>query len=200
MVRKLVISSGSSRQRAHKAPAAELYTGKQNKHLMKGLEQVRRVHGERAIDLAIISEKYGLLGECDVIEPYDCAFQGLKTEDILAQSDRLQIHERTKALIMSFDTVFFLLGKEYVQALRLPFEDSEAITQMFLLGPTHKELIPDLPNLYFIPAGVELARRLGVTNFALKGVMFKRLCEVACREGFGVFETVNRIRNTILSF
>ena len=101
---------------------------------------------------------------------------------------------------MSYDLVFFLLGKEYVQALKLPFADCEAITQMCLLGPTHEELIPDLPNLYFIPAGEELARRLGVTTFALKGVVFRRLCEIACREGLRVFETVNRIRNTILRF
>ena len=119
-MRTLVISSGSSRQRAYKAPAAKLYIGDQNKHLMAGLAQVRQIHGARAIDLAIISEKYGLLGECDVIEPYDCAFQGLTRARILAHSERLQLHDRTKALIMSYDTVFFLMGKEYVQALKLP--------------------------------------------------------------------------------
>ena len=199
-MRILVISSGSSRQLAYKAPAAKLYKGEQNKHLMDGLAQVRQVHGERVIDLAIISEKYGLLGEWDVIEPYDCAFKGLTRERILEHSERLQLHDRTKALIMPYDLVFFLVGKEYVQALKLPFEDGEAITQMFLLGPTHEELIPDLSNLYFIPAGEELARRLGVTNFALKGVMFKRLCEVACRKGLRVFETASRIRNTVLRF
>lgn len=199
-MRILVVSSGSSRQLPCKAPAAELYTGQQNRHLMEGLEQVRRVHGKRAIDLSLISEKYGLLGERDVIEPYDCAFQGLKNEHILKHSERLQLHKRAKALIMPYDLVFFLLGKEYVQALKLPFEDSEAIAQIFLLGPTHEALIPDLPNLHFIPAGVEVARRLGVTSFALKGVLFKRLCEVACREGLKVFETASRIRNTVLSF
>ena len=101
----LVITSCTSRKRDCETPAAEMYTGAQYTLLMEGLEQVWGVYGKRAIDLAIVSAKYGLLSEHDVIVPYNVTFQGLKKKEILARSDRLQLHERTKALIERYDLI-----------------------------------------------------------------------------------------------
>ena len=99
-----------------------------------------------------------------------------------------------------YDLVFFLLGKEYVQALQFPFNVSDTVTQIFLLGPTHRKLILDLPNVHFIPAGKDLANQFGVMNTDLKGAAFKRLCCVARREGLGVFETIRQTPQQILDF
>ena len=33
---------------------------------------------------------------------------------------------------------------------------------------------------------------VGVSNYNYQGVVFKKLCEVACREGFQVFEQVKQ--------
>ena len=189
-MKRLVISSCTSDKLNCEAPAAKMYTGLQHRYLMEGLEQVWHVRGKQTIDLAIISAKYGLLRECDPIVPYDETFQGLKKWEILERSDSLQIHEKTEDLIKGYDLVFFLLGKEYVQALQLPFDVPDAVTQIFLLGKTHKRLIPNLPNVHFVPAGSELARELGVMGIALKGVVFKKLCDAVCREGLEVFERV----------
>ena len=189
-MKRLVISSCTSDKLNCEAPAAQMYTGLQHRRLMEGLEQVWHVHGRQTIDLAIISAKYGLLRECDPIVPYDETFQGRKKRDILERSDGLQIHEKTEDLIKGYDLVFFLLGKEYVQALQLPFDVPDAVTQIFLLGKTHKRLIPNLPNVHFVPAGSELARELGVMGIALKGVVFKNLCDAVCREGLEGFGRV----------
>ena len=197
-MKRLVISSCTSDKLNCEAPAAKMYTGLQHRRLMEGLKQVRQVYGEQAVDLAIVSAKYGLLSECKVIAPYNCTFQGLRTNEILERSDSLQIHEKTEDLIKGYDLVFFLLGNEYVQALQLPFDVPDTVTQIFLLGKTHKGLIPYLPNVHFVPAGSELARELSVMGIALKGVVFKKLCGAVCREGLEVFERVRQNPQLIL--
>lgn len=196
----LVISSCTSKKLCYEAPAGQMYTGGQHRHLMKGLEKVRNRFGKQAIDLAIISAKHGLLRETDVIEPYNFTFQGLGRMEIVTYSNRIQIHEKTEALIRHYDLVFFLLGKEYVQALQLPFDVPDTVTQIFLLGPTHRELIPHLPNVHFIPAGRDLARQIGVMITDLKGVVFKRLCCAACRDGLKVFEMIRQTPRQIFDF
>ena len=173
-----------------KVPAAEMYTGQQHRHLMAGLEEIRKVYGSAVVDLHIISAGYGLLAEDDDIVPYNVTFSGLNKVDLLARSNSLQLHERVETLIAGYDLVFFLLGKEYVQALQLPCEVPDTVTQIFLLGTGYRKLIPDSPNVHFVPAGSGLARELGVMGVALKGFVFKQLCEIVCREGLRVFERI----------
>ena len=191
-MRILVITSCTKEKQDLPAPAAQMYTGRQHHPLMVGLEQLRTCYGKSAIDLAVISAKYGLLSECRVIAPYDFTFKGLDTEAILELSDKLKIHKQVGTLISKYDVVFFLLGEKYVRSLRLPFEGLNAVTQIFLLGDSYKNLIPDLPNMHFVSAGTDLANKLGKMVIALKGIVFKKLCEAACRDGFQVFEQVKR--------
>ena len=84
------------------------------------------------------------------------------------------------------------MGKEYVQALQLPLEVPDTVTQIFLLGTGYKKLIPDSPNVHFVPAGSALARELGVMGVTLKGFVFKQVCDVVRREGLQVFEKVRQ--------
>lgn len=186
------LATRSSELKSFEISAAEMYTGQQHLYLMQGLEQVRAIHGNGIADLHIISAGYGLLSESDVIVPYNVTFQGLKKKKILARSDRLQLHERVETLIAGYDLVFFLLGKEYVQALRLPFEVPGTVTQIFLLGTGYRKLIPGLPNVHFVPAGSGLARELSVMGVALKGFVFKQVCDVVCCEGLQVFEKIRQ--------
>lgn len=195
----LVISSCTSEKLSHKAHAAEIYTGQQHRLLMEGVNQIRTRYGQSSLALAIISAEHGLLTENEVISPYNVTFQNMKTEAILEKSRHLQLHERVAELITGYDTVFFLLGKEYVQALRLPFGESgqgeqgpETVTQIFLLGASYRRLIPDAPNVHFVPAGSALSQTLGVMGIALKGFVFKKVCEAVCRDGLQLFEDIRQ--------
>jgi hypothetical protein len=175
-----------------------MYTGPQHTLLMDGLEQVWATYGKRTIDLSIISAKYGLLNERDIIVPYNVTFSGLNKGNLLARSNSLQLHERVETLITDYNLVLFLLGAEYVQALQLPFEVPDTVTQIFLIGTGARKLIPDLPNTHFVPAGTPLSRKLHTTNTTLKGLVFERLCAFICREGLQVFEEIRRNPQRIL--
>ncbi len=175
-----------------KVPATEMYTGQQHHYLRAGLEEVRKAYRSAVIDLHIISAGYGLLAEDDVIVPYNVTFSGLNKSDLLTRSNSLQLHKHVETLIAGYDLVFFLLGREYVQALQLPFEVPETVTQIFLLGTGYRKLIPDSPNVHFVPTGSDLARELGVMGVALKGFVFKRLCDAVCCEGLQSFEKVRQ--------
>lgn len=193
----LVISSCTSKKLPYRAPAAQMYTGGQNRYLMEGLEQVWSKFGKETIDLAIISAKYGLLCESDVISYYNYTFSCGKEERISEQKARiledsksLQIHEKTEALIARYDLVFFLLGEAYVWSLRLPFAVPNTVTQIFLAGNNARNCIPD--DSHFILAGPDLAKLYGVMNIDLKGFLFKKVCGVVCERGLEVFESIKR--------
>lgn len=195
----LVISSCTKCKRDYRTSAAQMYTGEQHKHLMKGLEQVREKYGKQSIDLAIISAKYGLLLEGDIIDPYNYTFAVFSPAEIKTRSDHVELHDRTKELITQYDLVFFLLGEKYVQALQLAsagFVGTDAVTQIFLAGKSYRDRIPD--NAHFIDAGKDLERQLGISRRVIKGPVFKRLCGVACREGLEVFEKIRQDPRQIL--
>lgn len=157
---------------------------------MAGLKQVRTCYGKSVIDLAIISAKYGLLSECRVIDPYDFTFKCLNTKAIWELSDKLAIHKQVRTLISKYDVVFFLLGEKYVQALRLPFEGINTVNQIFLLGDSYAGLIHDSPNTHFVSAGEPLRNELSTTHNALKGLVFRKVCEHVCYDGLQVFKKI----------
>lgn len=179
-------------------PAAVMYTGQQHRYLMQGLERIRSIHGHGIVDLHIISAGYGLLGESDIIVPYNVTFTGLRSKEISARSDSLQLHERVETLIENYELVFFLVGEKYARALQLPFSVPDTVTQIFLIGTGSRKLIPDLSNTHLVPAGTSLRDKLRTTNTALKGLVFKQLCDVVCDQGLQVFEEIRRNPRGIL--
>ena len=176
----------------YKIEASEMYTGSQHVSLMEGLKKVWSKYGVPVVDLYIISAGYGLLGRDDIIVPYEVTFSGMTDKQILERSNFLNIHKQVESLISQYDLVLFLLGREYIIALRLPFHGANTVAQIFLIGPTYRKLIPDLPNTFLIPTGRDLAAQLHTTNIELKGVLLRRLCETVHQEGLSVFEAVKQ--------
>lgn len=46
--------------------------------------------------------------------------------------------------------------------------------------------------MHIVEAGTNLSRAIGAMNVALNGVVLRRLCEAAYRDGFHVFDQVKR--------
>lgn len=174
----------------YKEPAAEMYEGKEHEEIMKGLWKIRRCYGRESVDLSIISTGYGLVDECCAIVPYNVPNN---ESPVLKGEGRDKLHQDVEELIKNYDLVFFLLGKEYVKALQLPFNNvPDTVTQVFLIFTRtqgYRNLIPEcLQNC----EAVELHAREFRSGYTAKGLVFNRLCEAACRDGFCVFEEVKQ--------
>ena len=175
----------------YKASAANMYKGDEHLYIMKGLGKVRDCYGRRAIDLYIISTGYGLINECTVIVPYDVPPD--KSRVLLEECGRL--HKSVEDLIADYDLIFFLLGQKYYNALELhkrPFQVPDTVIQIFLIGKSYKNLMPNSRNARSVPATELVSERDGADNYNFKGLLFKKLCETACREGLQIFDEVRQ--------
>lgn len=182
------LAKGMERLKDYKTPAAEMYEGREHKKIMRGLRKIRRCYGRESVDLSIISTGYGLVCESRCIVPYDV---DPDKSLVLKRSEKL--HTDIEKLIKNYDLVFFLLGRKYCNGLKLhkrPFDVPNTVTQIFLIFTRttgYRNLIPEyLPNC----DAVELNSNEFRDTYTAKGLVFNRLCEAACREGFHVFEQV----------
>jgi hypothetical protein len=184
--------------RDYTAPAGEMFTGPLNTQLREGLRQIREhaQYGETTLDLYFpwyfcrVDGKDDPVNENDVIVPFDTA--PLHDLEVLEFGES-GIPERMVALIERYDLVFSLLRQDDILSLQRVFEVERATTLIFLLAKSHKHVVnEDLPNLHVVETGSALQKSLRTTNWALKGVVLRRLCEAACRQGFQVFEQVKQ--------
>ena len=184
--------------RDYSAPAGEMFTGPLNTQLRAGLKQIREHarYGETTLDLYFpwyvcrVDGEKSPVNEEDIIVPFDTA--PLHALEVLEFGES-GVPERTVDLIERYDLVFLLLRPDDILSLQRVFEVERATTLIFLLAPSHKHVVnEELPNLHVIETGRALQKSLRTTNWALKGVVLRRLCEAACRGGFHVFEKIKR--------
>lgn len=98
-------------------PAAEMYTGRQHRLMMDGLQRLRASSLNANFDLAIVSAGYGLLREAEEIAPYDITFKGKRTSWIRERGLALDIPASVHALVAKYQVVFYLLGNEYLKSI-----------------------------------------------------------------------------------
>jgi len=187
-----------SESRDYSAPAGEMFSGPMNTQLRAGLKQIREhdQDGETTLDLYFpwyycrVDGKQRPVNEKDIIVPFDTA--PLHELEVLEYGED-GVPEQTASLIDSYDLVFSLLRQEDIQSLQRVFEVERTTMLIFLLAPSQKHVVnEDLPNLHVVETGSDLQKSLRTTNWALKGVVLRRLCEAACRDGFQVFKQVKQ--------
>jgi hypothetical protein len=182
--------------RDYSAPAGEMFTGPLHTQLREGLKQIREhpQYGETTLDLYFpwyasrVDGKNLPVSENDTIVPFDIA--PLHNLEVLEYGET-GVPEAMAALIERYDLVFSLLRQDDIISLRRVFEVERAGTLIFLLAPSHRHVVDEsLPNVHVVETGSKLGKTIGATNWALKGVVLRRLCEAACRDGFHLFEQV----------
>ena len=176
-MKTLIVTSCTAKKMNIPGYAGVFYQGLQHHYVSHGVRDMRDTYGMFGIGLYIISAKYGLLKELDMVAPYNTTFNSMTNKEILSTARDLKIHDDMSQTAQEWDLIIYLLGKQYVQALELPLSCNNHTTHVFLLGSMYKDMIPDQPNYYFIDAGSTLAKELGVQNIALKGYIIKRLGE-----------------------
>jgi hypothetical protein len=184
--------------RDYSAPAGEMFTGPLHTQLREGLKQIREhpQYGETTLDLYFpwyasrVDGKNLPVSENDTIVPFDIA--PLHNLEVLEYGET-GVPEAMAALIERYDLVFSLLRQDDIISLRRVFEVERAGTLIFLLAPSHRHVVDEsLFNVHVAETGSKLGKAIGATNWALKGVVVRRLCEAACSEGFHVFEQVKQ--------
>ena len=193
------------KSRDYSARAGEMFTGQFHEQVQEGLRQVRNheEYGETTLDLYFPSNFYrvdrgeDLVNENDRIVPFDV--EPLPDRKGVNYGETAPL-ERVEALMERYDLVFSLLREDDVRALKRVFERLRAVTQIFLIAPTYRHVVNDaLSNVHVVCTGTDLARQLdGANNYNLRGVVLRKLCEAACREGFHVFEEVRQNPQLIL--
>ena len=172
--------------------------GPLNAQLREGLKQIREhdQYGETTLDLYFpwyfcrVDGKKSPVNETDIIVPFDTA--PLHELEVLEYGES-GAPEQMASLIGSYDLAFSLLRQDDVQSLQRVFEVERPTTLIFLLAKSQKHVVNEnLPNLHVVETGSDLQKSLRTTNWAMKGVVLRRLCEAACRDGFHVFEQVKK--------
>ena len=188
-MRMLCVTSCTAKKAKVPRVAGVFYEGLQHKYVLEGIRSIRQTLGPESIDLSIISAKYGLLDELDIIEPYDVTFNDMKHDEIIKTARELNIHDDMQKKVVNYDIVFYLLGLNYLKTLELPFDRDGLTNHFFLVSPVGKSIITKFTeerrdehwdhrdNYFTYDAGSKLSADFGVQNIALKGFVFKRLGE-----------------------
>ena len=176
------------------APAGEMFTGPLHTQLREGLRQIRghEQYGQTKIDQYFPSIYYrvdleeDLVHENDIIVPFNVkprSGTGNIDYDETARSDRVQ------ALIERYDLVFSLLAKYDFLPLEHLFQIQYEVPLILLVARSWKVSVPESRLVY----AADLVGQIdGVSNYNYQGAVFRKLCEAACRKGFGVFEHVKQ--------
>lgn len=96
------------------APARELYRGPSVRRVLKVVDKARA--GGRPISLYIISARYGLIHEDQIVEPYDETLSGRTVEEIKTWAATRGVLDRFKQLA-DVGTVVFTATKPYYTAV-----------------------------------------------------------------------------------
>lgn len=184
--------------RDYSAPAGEMFTGPMHTQLRQGLKQIREHEqsGETALDLYFpwyacrVDGRKMPVSENDTIVPFDMA--PLHDAKVL-EFGETGAPESIAALIERYDLVFSLLRQEDIVSLQRVFGMERSVPLIFLLAPSHRHVVDEsLSNIHVVETGRNLAKAIRATNWSVKGVVLRRLCEAACRDGFHVFEQVKQ--------
>ena len=187
-----------NKDRDYRLPAGEMFTGPMSVQLREGLRLIREHedYGKTTVDLYYpwyycrVDEKREPVNEKDIVVPFDTA--PLHELEILEFGES-GVPERTIELLERYDLVLSLLRPDDIQSLRRVFEVECSVPLIFLLPKSQRKAVDeDLPNVHVVETGRDLQKKLRTSNYALKGVVIRRLCEAICRDGFQVFEEVRQ--------
>lgn len=155
--------------------AFNMYQGKQHKLTCEAFKMLQ--DQGKDVNFWIISAGYGLIRYNTKIIPYDVTFAQKNKKYVKSRGELLKIPDDFDKLIMNYDKVILLLGKEYLLSLNFPRTISEDVEIIAMGGKQTEKLLPDQKNIHFIPAGKDAGKEYGAALIYLKGVILKKMVE-----------------------
>lgn len=176
------------------APAGEMFTGPYAYAIREGLRQIRghEQYSQTKIDQYFPSNYYrvdlgdDLVHENDVIVPFD-----VKPLPVTGNIDygETDLSGRVQALIERYDLVFSLLKKYHFLPLEHLFRIQYKVPLILLVARSWKVSGPESRLVYCADLVGQIE---GVSKYNHQGAVFRKLCEAAYHDGFGVFERVKQ--------
>jgi hypothetical protein len=186
--------------KSYNTAAREIYTGQQHVRLIRGLDLIRQTCPDVNLDLKIVSAGYGLLNENDLIAPYEMTFNGMSSKGLSDWADFLQLPQNVLPVFKKYDLILFLLGKEYLKALKLPKTIKPKGHCVFLTSKGSLSLIPESPKIHTITLANPDAKRFGAGLVALKGRIFELLGEHIKENGPNQFSKLIESPQSLVDF
>ena len=160
-------------------PAGQIYTGEQHVRLMRGLNAIRESQlSGFSSQLFILSAGYGLIPEARKIAPYECTFATMKTKELRAWGEALNVPKDFRATVAQpYDLGLILLGDNYLAACQL--DDAVKFGGLTLLfcGKNQARSLPRLPNVRVVALSNAEATRFSCGLVGLKGEIAARLLQ-----------------------
>ena len=159
-----------------------LYTGNQNRELVKGVDLLRQIE-KTEVKLYIISAGFGLVEENDLLPSYDCSFSRMRKSQIQERATWLKIPSDFEELLASgYDLVYLALGKNYFQTLE---KDWKTKNNTMIIG-FNRNLSEE--KMVYIPCAHEIVSTFsqyghkihGITGF--KGDLLRILANHALKQ------------------
>ncbi len=160
---------GEARLVDYRLPSAHMYVGNGHTFVRQAIQSLRE-HGY-SVSHFILSAGYGLLGEADIIVPYNVTFSGAPKTWIRERGRRLRLKERFIAVAKGYDRAILILGREYLEAIGLPLP-------VDALPPTLAYVAPSLLNrvgygIETIPVGQIERSQIGAYSSSAKEKRFQ---------------------------
>jgi Queuine tRNA-ribosyltransferase len=173
-----LLQSRSAELAEYICPAGQMYTGAQHLRLMEGMSILRQNRGAETIDLSILSAAYGLIGEDEKIVPYEVTFNTMTSEEVDRWATTLNIHIDFEKKTQEYDLIFILLGQQYLRSLKLPVNNRDGQSTIFLTSTGSLKYLKasQTKNIALILSNIQ-AKHYGYGLVGLKGFLFKKFAE-----------------------
>lgn len=158
-----------------KAPAIEMYTGREHNLIVKAVKKLWNNFSKDNVTFHILSCGYGLIPYHKQIIPYNCSFSNMKVSRLREIGETLGLTENFCKITEDSDFVFVMLGRMYLKALnlvKLPIHPK----YIFIGSKQSKGLVPKQDNVKYVIASKERAQEYAVSSIDLKGLIFSDIC------------------------
>ena len=160
----------------------DLYTGNQNRELVKGVDILRQIE-KTEVKLSIISAGFGLVDEKEKLPAYDCSFSGMRKSQIQERAESLEISSNFEKLMSSgFDVVYLALGEKYFLTLGDEWKSNSDTTIIGFNGSLCEKKMLCIPSAHEIVSSFSRNGHKihGITGF--KGDLLRILASYALKQ------------------
>lgn len=164
-------------ENTHSIAACDLYTGRQQTQITSAVRRLRSDGHD--VQRYFISAGFGLVGEDELLPPYEVTFSDMTVQQIRDRSSMLNIkNDVSKVLTQSeYDIVFFSLGKDYYKSINI--DQMVQRVQPDRIGVVfNRDLLNDqYDNIVSVPARTDDAKRHGTIVIGLKGLYLNNFAQ-----------------------